>query len=190
MESSPADSLPLWLQWVSLALAIGGALLGAQAVTVSLMSRPNVTIEFGAHGIAEKQAKSLQCRVYNRPTQNRILRLIGVARMTAHIVPVYSVVESGTNKIIEQRIPPIAQVSGGAHFTVSIAPSVLPLNMGLVVAEDNGREVWTMREGERNTKLQRGIYDVEVLVVAGEHRTTAKKRLKIGESVDDCYWSD
>jgi hypothetical protein len=192
MESDSVGSLPLWLQWITLLLAIFGALgtlLAAQTVFVSVMSRPKVAIEFGQNIVSEKQAKSLQCWVYNRPIRNRILRLLGVARTTAHVVPVYSIVEAGTNRIIGDLIPPLAQISGGAHFTISIPPSPLPLNMPLFVVEDNGREVSMMNQGERSTRLGRGMYEVEVLVVAGEHRTTAKKRLKIGESVDDCFWA-
>lgn len=156
------------------------ALFPAQAI----FGKPKIKIEMGETGVIGDDI-FFQYNVRNMPITNRLLRLLGVRRLTAEGATSFCQVTNTNTKKNYRMIPKIYDYAGQLEQRVNIIAGELPFTVSFLVVEKNGT---VSLMDKKLSKLKEGLYLLQAAVYFEGKRCYKSQLFMVIEGSPYCRW--
>ena len=139
--------------------------------------------------VEEESYKALQCEIFNRPVENRILRLLGVRRAVAEdVVASFELREAGTQRVVVLGVvPEIVTYTGAAAQRVRLPSSRLPGNFAVVIWDNTSRKVTPGARGITQV-IAAGQYVARVAVAKERKSISFQREFAVGDTRRSLFW--
>lgn len=155
-----------------------------------IWGRPNIGISFQERGDKRENAMFLSCLFYNRPIENRLLRILGVYRRAVDSMSVFFSIENirESRMVVTDIIAQIFTAHDTPKASVSLPVSTLPTNIDLVKAMHNGKANTIAHYEAKNIDLPAGEYRAIIRIEASEKESKYSKEFTVGLKPEDLKW--
>lgn len=179
------------LQWVFGGLSLVAVVLAFMTLpTVFQMvwGQPRLTTEPTDRSIRRdrnRDAKSLDCCIYNLPIENPILRAIGVRRSAIEdLYVLYAIKESGSGRVIQAELEgELEGHGGGPHRRIRVPSSGLPVMFRVLLHEPSGEALIA-----DEITIPPGSYIVDISILASDEIVQESFRFIVGTRPSETHW--
>jgi hypothetical protein len=173
-----------WVEW----LAVGIGILALPTVFQMVWGRPHIEFTFGT--VSDDLNTVLQCTIYNRPINSRVLRAMGLRRDAATVYAAYKI--HGCDFVTELIYPSLASYQHDSK-QVELVAGPVGASMGIIFIRDgNAYIVEDPRSREKRdvpmSPINAGTYDVGIVVFCGEKNFVKEAQFVITENAVNSYW--
>ena len=156
-------------------MAVGALIVGIIALVVGLVSlttvlqmfcgRPKISLEVGEDNL--EGGIVLECKVWNEPFENKLLKIIGIKRMPIEdLTAILEISEAGSGRILyPPYAPKIRAFSGTYAQRISLPSSPIHASFGVVYMKSKNEPVKLFKEDSTLTFIV-GKYVASIGVIA------------------------
>ncbi|MBI2170778.1 MAG: hypothetical protein HYU30_01980 [Chloroflexi bacterium] len=173
--------------WTLVGILLGGValILATPTFLQMLFGQPKLVVLLDTH--EGDTIKKLYAAVQNPPTQNRLLRLIGIKRDTIpEIMGYYSVKEDGTRRqVCYGVIAEFFRTETDIFVRGSLPPYRIAIRAEIATWES---DKVTLTKRANNLLIEPGYYEAELVVVEAEKEHKVKRRFAVGQRRTEFRW--
>ena len=168
-------------------VALVAAMLALPTVLQMIWGKPKLVIAVSDREVTA--GKVLQVELFNPPIQNKLLRWLGVKRMTAgDVMGSFKIQEHGSRRVIfPGEVPEIITHNGtGGHQRISLAASFFPATFGVVLSLYEDKKAYVFEEQE--TILPPGKYCVCIHFMMEGEPIETERTFVVTKAHPFAYW--
>ncbi len=194
MNGGMAETIPIFWQWLGLALAFFGAvgfLMAVQPFTQAIWGRPKIEVDFGVLEVGDWHM--LVCRVYNRPIGGGPLSWLRVSRDSAHeLCAKVDIFEDGSGSFVGDI--PLAGLFRGLSYSVGQHPSRLTLPSSklpilfAIVGQSLREGIALIWSDTREKEVKPGRLRAQVTITWNEGKRKAIRRFQFESQPKTIRW--
>jgi len=178
--------LPAWWLWVVSIIGIMAFVMAVKPFVQAIWGKPEIEVDFGVKDL--EGGRVLQCEICNPPIRHKILRLLGVTRVTAEdITAEFRIKEHGRQSEIFAAVAQIQTFGGTYAHRISLAGSVIPAVFGIAIAIMDKGEVKPFGE-DVTTVLSPSAYCAYVRILVGGKLITKERTFVVTDESPYAYW--
>lgn len=157
------------------------------SVLQMVWGRPKLMVRLGV--LETEPGRILQAELINPPIQNRLLKWLGVRRMTAEdVMATFFIEEYGNRRVVfTGEVPKIVTYnSTGGHQRISLAGSPFPAVFGIVLGSSADKKVYIFEEHQ--TVLPPGKYCACIHVTVEGRPLEKQGNFVVSQTHPFAYW--
>ncbi len=188
-----SSSPPFLWQWIGLIAGLTALLVAVMTLPTAaqmIWGKPNIEISFKERGDKRENTLFLSCLFYNRPIENRFLRILRVYRRAVDSMSVFFSIENirESRMVVTDIIAQIYSTHDTPKASVSLPTSILPTTIDLVKAMHNGKANTIAHYEPKNIDLPAGKYRAIIRIETSEKENKYSKEFTVGLKPEDLRW--
>jgi len=168
-------------------IALVVAIMALPTIFQMIWGKPKLMILFGVKEIPD--GKILQCELVNPPIRNKLLKRLGIRRVTAEdIMGRFYIEEYGSRRVVfPGEVPKIITHNGTeGHQRIGLAASFFPAIFGIVLSSYTDKRVYVFEEQE--TVLPPGKYCACIHVTMEGKPFEKQRNFVVSQTHPFAYW--